>query len=230
MKFCDCGKKISFTSALDICGLCQAKQIWQATPKHIQLKKWGVPIKTINQFLKLDIAQFNKSESRFNKSLYLHGEAGLGKTTTAIAQMIYNAEQYYTSEENANPKAELFFITMPELLFKLRQTYNKPINHDTFETAEEMAVNFYRNVDVLVLDDFGVEKITDWVSTILYLILTYRYENDRVTIFTSNLSLDELTVQLKDARLTSRIGGWCDLVEFKGNDRRKKTNTRNDRA
>lgn len=222
MEKCECGNIILFSGNDKICKFCRAKKTWEESPNKLWLEKWGIPKKTADEFLEIPAKQFKQTKRRFDKSLYLTGKAGIGKTSIAIAQMLYNAEQYYCGKVNTNISATLNFITTPELLFKLRQTYNKPINPKTHETAEERAVNYYRDIDVLVLDDFGVEKITDWASTMLYLILTDRYENDRVTIFTSNLSLDELTAQLKDARLTSRIGGWCDIIEFKGKDRRKK--------
>jgi DNA replication protein DnaC len=45
---------------------------------------------------------------------------------------------------------------------------------------------------VVVLDDFGKEKATDWVTERLYVLIESRYQNMKSTIVTSNRTLDEL--------------------------------------
>lgn len=123
----------------------------------------------------------------------------------------------------------LKFITLPQLLLELRNSYKKNPQQgvgtralEYHEDSEEKQIERYKNINILVLDDFGAEKTSDWSLTMLYLILSHRYEYNKVTILTSNLSLDELTKQFGDARLTSRIGGWCSLIHMKGEDRRKR--------
>jgi DNA replication protein DnaC len=43
----------------------------------------------------------------------------------------------------------------------------------------------------------------------LYLILDYRYRQRKTTIFTGNLSIEELSMKMKDVRLASRIQHDC---------------------
>ena len=57
-------------------------------------------------------------------------------------------------------------------------------------------------VDVLIIDDFGVESPAAWINDKMYQIITRRYINKKVTIFTSNESLDSLRY---DDRITNRI-------------------------
>jgi hypothetical protein len=73
----------------------------------------------------------------------------------------------------------------------------------------------------LILDDIGTEKPSEWAQQNIFLIIDRRYETLRQTIFTSNLSLDELSERLGD-RITSRIAEMCKVIELKGKDRRIK--------
>ncbi len=57
--------------------------------------------------------------------------------------------------------------------------------------------------DILVIDDFGVERPADWINDKLYQILNERYINRKVTIFTSNESLE--TLQYDDLASPNRI-------------------------
>jgi DNA replication protein DnaC len=47
-----------------------------------------------------------------------------------------------------------------------------------------------KDADVLILDDWGKEKSSDWVEERMFLILNYRYSENKITIITSNLDLD----------------------------------------
>ena len=69
-------------------------------------------------------------------------------------------------------------------------------------TCENQLLDALCTTDILVIDDFGVERPADWISDKLYQIINERYINKRVTIFTSNESLD--TIQYDD-RITNRI-------------------------
>lgn len=56
--------------------------------------------------------------------------------------------------------------------------------------------------DILIIDDFGTESAADWINDKFYQIINDRYVNNKVTIFTSNESLDSLKY---DDRITNRI-------------------------
>lgn len=59
---------------------------------------------------------------------------------------------------------------------------------------------------VLILDDIGVEVSKEWVNTMLYQLINYRYDNKLITIFTSNYPLEQLKV---DDRIKDRINFMC---------------------
>jgi DNA replication protein DnaC len=71
--------------------------------------------------------------------------------------------------------------------------------------------------DLLVLDDFGREKPTDWVIERLYAVVEKRYGELRGTCVTSNLSLDQLADHGYQA-LVSRLTETCDIVKITASD------------
>lgn len=88
--------------------------------------------------------------------------------------------------------------------------------------------------DVLVLDDFGAERVTEWAREQLLLILSERYDQHRCTILTSNFSLGELAHRISEStddpsgeRIASRISEVCVRVHIDGDDRRLTPTTNN---
>lgn len=70
------------------------------------------------------------------------------------------------------------------------------------EYSESRLLDALSTADVLIIDDFGVERPADWINDKLYQIINERYINRKVTIFTSNESLKTLQY---DDRITNRI-------------------------
>jgi len=75
------------------------------------------------------------------------------------------------------------------------------------------------SVPVLLLDDIGAEKASEWVKQTLYLIIDNRYGNMKKTFITSNLTLNQISNQLDD-RISSRIAGMSNTIRMQGKDRR----------
>ena len=73
--------------------------------------------------------------------------------------------------------------------------------------------------DLLIMDDVGAGKITDWSIDITYRLINSRYNADKPTIVTSNLELDDLA-KLIGGRIVSRLQVMCALVFFGEEDRR----------
>lgn len=74
-------------------------------------------------------------------------------------------------------------------------------------------------IDVLILDDLGIEKPTEWAQETLYTIVDRRYRDNKKTVFTSNYSLDDLVERIGD-RIPSRIAEMCKVIKLEGKDRR----------
>lgn len=72
---------------------------------------------------------------------------------------------------------------------------------------------------LLIIDDIGAERVTDWVRERMVSIINTRVSNNLTTIYTSNLSPEELRGELGD-RIASRVLGSSQVVEITSGDRR----------
>jgi DNA replication protein DnaC len=77
-----------------------------------------------------------------------------------------------------------------------------------------------KTAELLVMDDLGSEKVTSWVQERLFVIVNHRYQEERPTIFTSNIAPKDLPTQLGE-RTASRIMSMCEWIALDGEDYRK---------
>lgn len=128
------------------------------------------------------------------------GACGVGKTHLAAA--IANRQIF---------KTPTLFISCPDFLMELRSEISRKKNEQRylFELAKK--------VRLLILDDIGAEKSTEWVHETLFVLINYRYEQMLPTIFTTNCSLEELEEKL-GKRITSRIIEMCRCIQMGGED------------
>ena len=139
------------------------------------------------------------------KGLYFCGGVGTGKTHLAVAVM---------NELIRRKRIPSLFVTVPELLDNLRETYNKPgRNLDEWMDAVQ-------NAEFLVLDDLGSERTTEWVRERIFVIVNHRYREALPTVFTSNIGPKDLAEQLGE-RTASRIIAMCDWIALEGDDYRE---------
>ena len=139
------------------------------------------------------------------KGLYFCGGVGTGKTHLAVAVM---------NELIRRKRIPSLFVTVPELLDNLRETYNKPgRNLDEWMDAVQ-------NAEFLVLDDLGSERTTEWVRERIFVIVNHRYREALPTVFTSNTGPKDLAEQLGE-RTASRIIAMCDWIALEGDDYRE---------
>jgi len=135
--------------------------------------------------------------------LFLHGPTGTGKTHLAVAVL----------RETSRPRPR--FVSAAELMLSLRQSFR-----DRARFSEEEIIDRYSDeCGVLVLDDLGVEKPSEFTVQSLNLIIERRYVAIKQTIITSNFSIGEIAERVGD-RIASRIAGMCKVIELQGNDRR----------
>ncbi|EKD46442.1 MAG: hypothetical protein ACD_67C00234G0001, partial [uncultured bacterium] len=76
-------------------------------------------------------------------------------------------------------------------------------------------------VHLLVFDDIGAEKSSDWVQETLFVLINHRYEQMLSTILTTNCTLDELATRV-GKRITSRLIEMCRCIRMDGEDWRIK--------
>ena len=113
------------------------------------------------------------------------------------------------------------FYDFRDLLKEIQNTYDS-----STKLTELGVLSPIYEVEVLVLDELGASKPTDWVRDTMTQIINTRYNDRRVTIFTTNY-LDEpanpneesLTERV-GVRLRSRLFEMCKTVIIKGADYR----------
>jgi DNA replication protein DnaC len=76
-----------------------------------------------------------------------------------------------------------------------------------------------KRVMVLVIDDLGQEKQTEWTRQILYDVVNYRYEHRLPIIITTNFTEDGLANYVGHP-VWSRLYEMCDAVHTSGGDHR----------
>ena len=144
------------------------------------------------------------------KGLVFHGPTGVGKTHLAIGLL---------KAVIRDKGARGYFFQTTELLRLVRETYNRSVDETEMEVLRPVL-----EADVLVLDDLGVEKTSEWVQETLGLVINTRYNARRATIVTSNLrdpidntDMNSFMVQL-GGRSRSRLLEMCEWVEVQGAD------------
>ena len=108
---------------------------------------------------------------------------------------------------------EGLYIYLPTFLDDLRNSYSNP----SPEFDEELYM--VKHCNLLIVDDIGAEKLTEWVRERIVSIINIRVSNNLSTIYTSNLSPNDLREEMGD-RIASRILGCSNVVEITGADRR----------
>ena len=136
-------------------------------------------------------------------SVILSGPTGTGKTYQAWA-MWRRWAIAFAQANHCIPEAH--FYTAPDLLERLRRSFDgEPVRLSTNS--------------MLVIDDLGVERPTEWVMEQLYRLIDERYRMRAPLIVTTNLNGRELRARLGD-RLVSRLAEMCHAVRIEGKDRR----------
>jgi DNA replication protein DnaC len=150
---------------------------------------------------------------RANKGLFITGVAGTGKTHLAVAAV----SEYIPTIDKTQSHSQAFardvsfeFLPSTEFFFMLKASFSQA-------TGEMEVLRKFTNVKILLIDDVGSEKVTDWSSQMFYTLIDRRYRNMAQTIITSNLSLQKLSDNIDD-RISSRIAEMCTIVELKGKD------------
>lgn len=188
-------------------------------------------IKKRHKNLLLDgITALQGQENAYNKALafaeeYKRGQTpngfglvgGVGSGKTYIATALVNQIMKYRLEcltdeekENAtkgrNIATPVHFISFTELFERL-----KPNNDESNENLMQKV----KTAKILVLDDFGACKITEWITDRLFEIVDYRYCEELPIIYTTNIPPDKLkTIVNKDIReridrITDRLKEMC---------------------
>jgi DNA replication protein DnaC len=148
-------------------------------------------------------------------NLLLLGPTGVGKTHQAYAALraaVCHPRPATGNARGVGYRADAWKAdTFADLLASLR-----PRNGvDTEQALKEL-----REVPLLLVDDLGVAKNSEWVEDVTYRLLNGRYNDMRPSIFTSNLAVDQLRDAVGD-RIASRLAESSIRVVLAGADRRR---------
>ena len=140
--------------------------------------------------------------------LLLTGNKGTGKTTLSIAILKAAYEKHRIAGQ---------FWPVTDLLARLRATADP----DRAVESEGEVLDQMVRVPLLVLDDWGAHKATDFAEDRLFTIIDQRYRDMRPTVVTTNTDLVDL-----DSRVKSRLAdsAVAQIVQFTGKDMRPEAN------
>ena len=157
--------------------------------------------KHIGSSVKKCLSGYIKDFGIESRGLYLFGKTkGTGKTRGACIVLNELSHNGYAVK----------FTTSGQLLQSIKDSWSDKAN------GERSVIDDLTNTDILLIDDFGVESVTDWRQEQFYNIINERYITQRPTIFTSNFDLAELDKNGYDTRITSRIKESCIMLPFPG--------------
>jgi DNA replication protein DnaC len=133
--------------------------------KHEGIRDLSTAMVTVKRF-----ADEFPNETR--PGLLLIGEPGTGKTHLAVAALRRIIEKGF----------EGLFCDYQNLLDRIRSGYDAASN-----SADKEAYRVALESEVLLLDDLGAHRVTDWVEDTVTAIITYRCNNRKPLIATTNL-------------------------------------------
>lgn len=227
-------------TAYERCTCNEASKIWQQYDEYIEKDKIRkIDLSKINKLFKnnnLGKRQLNSTFENYkitnknknayenvkkyvdklikgttNKGLFITGAYGVGKTY--LASCIAN-------EIIKNGKS-VIFGTLIQLLDFIRDSYSDS------EVSDKDYLNLYSSVDLLVIDDLGKEKPTEWVLEKLFLIVNNRYNNYLPIVITTNYNRNQLRERLCINKnysivdsIISRLYEMCGGIEIKDDDHR----------
>lgn len=177
-----------------------------ATPLRFQRAVPSLPESSLWSRALIDGAQEHRGTGArtvaSGRSLLVLGRTGAGKTHEA-----YGILRYLSC---APVMAPVQVTTAADLYARLR-----PRSGQDSETIFDK----YMKATVLVLDDIGAEKQTEWTEEVAYRLVNYRYDHMMPTIITSNVPPGQLAAALGD-RVASRLTEMCDRAIIDRSDRR----------
>lgn len=135
------------------------------------------------------------------RNLVLLGAVGVGKTHAAVAacRAAHFARGY-----------DVAFLPVVELLDMLRPG------------GPEHALPDLVGVDLLIVDDLGMERPTEWTAERMYALLNRRWLEQRPTVATTNLGPPELQAALGERLFSRVVGSDAVVLGLGGDDRRRR--------
>ena len=177
---CDCAKRQRSQTYLQIAGIperyrhCRLHSFQtDSTHRRSAAQKLAAHAtcrRYVDEFFDLD-EQRNRASG-----LIFIGPPGVGKTHLAAAVLAEVVERYQVKGR---------FVDFTTLLHQIQSTFDPGSG-----TSKHKILDPVINAELLVLDELGAQKPTEWVMNTLYLVINTRYTERRPTLFTTNYRLD----------------------------------------
>lgn len=170
--------------------------------------------KDYNSFKKLqaksdDILNFIEA----GNNLYIYSEnCGNGKTTWAIRLMYAYFDKIW---HKSCLDCKALFVSVPKFLYNCKRSISQDV-----KGFEELC-NLISEVDLVIWDDIGEMKASDYEHQILFQYIDDRINSKKSNIYTSNKNKEQLEDVL-GVRLASRIYNCSECIEFLEEDKRGK--------
>lgn len=179
---------------------CSLSNYQPASNNSSQLRAFNYAYRLVREYPSVD------------RGLLLMGQCGVGKTHLAAAILRGLIEKGISC----------LFYEFGALLKQIQESYN-PIS----QTSELKVLATIFEAEVLVLDELGANRPTDWVRDTMMQIIGARYNERKLTIFTTNYMdirrnpADEALEDRIGIRLRSRLYEMCKTVVIEGEDYRR---------
>lgn len=166
-----------------------------------QLRAFNYAFKLVDEYPAID------------RGLLLTGPCGVGKTHLAVAALRGLIEK----------GAQGLFYETGELLKAVQDSYGP-----ASQTSENQVLNPVYEAEVLVLDELGAVKPTEWVRDTMMQVVGRRYNDGKLTVFTTNYAdvrhspADETLEDRVGVRLRSRLFEMCQTISVEGEDYRRR--------
>ena len=157
------------------------------------------------------------------RGLLITGSIGVGKTHLAVGLLLALVEE---------KGAQALFYDYRELLKQIQHSYNPQVASTELDVLKPVF-----DAEVLIMDELGAQKPTDWVWDTVALILNTRYNDKRTTIITTNYAdlppagtnlsstqraaREETLGDRIGERMRSRLAEMCVRIEMTGADFRQ---------
>ena len=145
-----------------------------------------------------------KFSSKSTNLLFM-GHTGLGKTHLALA----------IADAVLGGGHDVLYTSAAALAARLGR------EHFDFDSSDEW-LNACQEADLLILDDLGTEYITPLTISVLYELINTRMLTERPTIYTTNITDQQVFITRYTEKVASRMLGNCKMFKFFGTDQRLK--------
>jgi len=159
-----------------------------------------------------DVKNTPKNLPKNISSQFIYGNSRNGKSVYAAFLMLEAYKNQYLKHGTfrgnyVEPNIKYIFVNYLDILSELKQSFSD-VTKNEFDI-----LNKYVDAAILVIDDWGTTKPSDWAFDIFYALIEKRMLHERVTIITSNNGLEKIG-ELWDDRIRYRIEETYEVIKL----------------